>query len=583
MSESTENSSMPPEDRDRLSAKSDSHPDDTADTPIKLPKYPLVGQRLSDRYDVLRAIASGGMGTVYRARHVLMDKIVAVKVLNESYAREPSALARFKQEAKIACQMSHPNIVIVHDFGIADDNSFYLVMDYVEGETLADILDYTTNMPLERVINLSIQICDGLEHAHELGLIHRDLKPSNLMLVKTKSGADQLKILDFGLAKVLSEGKEQGLSQSGYLLGTGYYMSPEQCRGKKATVQSEIYSIGCVLYELLIGLPPFSGDNILETIQQHIDETPAPMSTRRPDLNLPPEVEAIVARAMAKDPEDRYQSAAELGRALRELASKLKGPESGVVQTVGGETRAKEVGEQSQKAPPANVTNSESMKVATALTAPIKIEKEASVSSEGTRGTTNSTSKTAPLGANKSSKPLAQWLAIAAGLCGTLYLTSMGLGVHKEPSSSDTHTTNKQSQTPPTSTSSPQSPPASPLSSIPASKGVPESTKSVPPAAGAAQNETPNKDTKSTSDAEDERIAHMAMVCHRNGQCDTAVALLKHAVEISKKVHGKNSSQTAARLTELANLYEALDKPEKAHPLMEEVLEIKAAQKDGTK
>jgi serine/threonine protein kinase len=562
MSEAEMKKSDSVEDRNRPSEAGEPEPsEDSQESANISAKYPLVGQRLSDRYDVLRAIAAGGMGTVYRARHLLMDKIVAVKVLNESYAREPNALARFKQEAKIACQMSHPNIVVVHDFGIADDSCFYLVMDYVEGETLADILDYATNLPVERVVNLGIQICAGLEHAHELGLVHRDLKPSNLMLVRSKSGADQLKILDFGLAKVLAEGKEQGLSQSGYLLGTGYYMSPEQCRGKKATVQSEIYSIGCVLYELLIGLPPFSGDNLLETLQQHIDGRPEPMSARRPDLNLPPEIEKIVGRAMEKNPESRYQSAQELGEALKQLGAQLREDNADALALM-------VPGIPANQENPATATPTQ-IAPAKAANAPAQ-PAPAAGSSEGGSSTAISTRKDSSLPKANNSTQLKQWLSIAAGVIGTIYLIDVGLGnAHKAQTNAPVEKSGQKQTGTVTTTKE--------TSASPARQG--SQTKSGDAVVTTAKKVTSNQ----PNDAEDERIAHMAMVCHKNGECDTAVDLLKRAVAISKKVHGKNSLQTAKRLTELASLYSALDEPEKAHPLMEEVMEIRAAQKSAAK
>ena len=280
---------------------------------------PLIGSQLGERYDVLSVIASGGMGVVYRGRHILMDKIVAIKVLNAAYANEPQALARFQQEAKIACQLSHPNIVTIHDFGIHDGRLLYLVMDLVEGQTLGEVLDDKTFISVDRITKIALQLCDALTYAHDQGLIHRDLKPGNIMVLHAKDGSEQIKVLDFGLAKFIGEGKQQALSQTGFVMGTGFYMSPEQCRGKKADVRSEMYAMGCVLYESLTGIPPFVGENVLETCQKQIEEAHMPMSEVRPDLDIPPALEAIVAKALEKDPDKRFQSASELRAAIASL------------------------------------------------------------------------------------------------------------------------------------------------------------------------------------------------------------------------------------------------------------------------
>ena len=289
------------------------------------------GTKLGERYEVLSVIARGGMGVVYRCRHILLDKIVAIKVLNDTYMNDPSSVARFQHEAKVASQLTHPNIGGVHDFGVTEEKILYLVMDFIEGETLGEILDEKAHVPVPRVLEIARQLCDGLEYAHDQGLIHRDLKPSNIMLVKTKDGLDVVKILDFGLAKFIDEGKQQALSQTGYVLGTGFYMSPEQSRGKSADVRSEIYALGCVLYEAITGLPPLVGENLLETCQKHIEEIPLAMSQTRPDLEIPEALEAIVRRALEKDPQARFQSAIELKKAIEEMKGQ---PDHGPVTKV---------------------------------------------------------------------------------------------------------------------------------------------------------------------------------------------------------------------------------------------------------
>ncbi len=534
----------------------------------------LIGTKLDERYEILSAIASGGMGVVYRGRHILMDKIVAIKMLNAAFSNEPNAYARFQNEAKIACQLSHQNIVTVHDFGIVNEK-MYLVMDFVEGRTLADVLDDETFLPAPRVTDIALQICDALQYAHEQGLIHRDLKSENIMLVPNKNGSDQVKILDFGLAKFFGEGKQQQLSASGFMMGTAYYMSPEQCRGKKADVRSEIYSLACVLYEALTGVPPLVGENVLETVQKHIDETPISVSQVRPELEIPAAMESIVSRGLSKDPEGRFQSAAELKIALEKLRMADSGPVSSrstasipVVETSPLASSSKP----KFNAPILVLMLLGLFAGAYFLLAPTshppakKIVKESAVWAKHYRSAVLAFEDEKYEDAEKALK-----LAILEArqddndseLLQSLRKQQDVLYVQRNFKGADALDPEIMRLT----------------AEIEPSEGTVASEVKKPTASG----ETDTADSKATqvnpkkTVTSDERIANLAMFCHKRGQCGTAIKLLEHSVEVSKRMHGVNSLQTAARIQELASLHMALDENDKAQPLMEQVMEIKAA------
>ncbi len=568
---------------------------------------PLIGTNLGGRYDVLSAIASGGMGVVYRGRHILMDKIVAIKVLNAAYASEPGALARFQHEAKVACQLSHANIVVVHDFGMTDEKMLYLVMDFVEGQTLGQILDDRASLPVERVIEIGFQLCDGLEYAHEQGLIHRDLKPSNIMIVQGRDGQEQVKILDFGLAKFIGEGKQQALSQTGYMLGSGYYMSPEQCRGKPADVRSEVYAAGCVLYEALIGLPPLVGDNLLETCQKHIEETPLSMSAVRPDLNIPSSIEAVVKQALEKDPQARFQSAAELRQALEKAKQTLNSPSrdkpTGAEQLTGTKVAIEDKAK--SEAPPVVQANTGATRLAVASIAIIAIGGATAFYLTSSKGPTSSKGakdvftvrSTAPgqVTAPAAVMPVSQ--SATESKIWSNYYRQAGAALAKEQYGSAEKLLQSS-----VSEARRSGNKAELLLALRKLEDVlyfqkkfkeadsldPEvhelaAAEAAAPAEASALKSVPGKDMTAamanSKESQDDRIAHLAMSCHKNGQCDTAVSLLEHSVAIAKKVYGPRSLKTATRISELASLYMALDEPAKAQPLMDEVMEIKAAQK----
>lgn len=281
--------------------------------PIQI-RDPLLGTILNGTYEIQDAIGRGGMGVVYKARDILMERTVAIKMLHAHLARDQQSVQRFKQEARAASAMNHNNVITVFDFGISENHQPFLIMDYIQGRSLSTLIDEAKGLPHERAVHIFAQVCDALHAAHSKGVIHRDLKPSNIMIVQTRDDPDFVKIVDFGIAKLLpSSGKQaQNLTQTGELFGSPLYMSPEQFLGKRLDERTDIYAMGCVMYEALIGKPPFTGEHVLETMYKHINEPPVKFSAARPDLKIPPKLEAIVMRALEKDEDQRFQKMAEL-------------------------------------------------------------------------------------------------------------------------------------------------------------------------------------------------------------------------------------------------------------------------------
>lgn len=278
----------------------------------------LLGTIIAEHYEVIALVGEGGMSAVYKARHNLMNRIVAIKMLHKHLVSQTTTIKRFQQEAIAISHLSHPNIVSVHDFGITADVQPYLIMDYLEGASLEDVIRRDGAFSLSRAVKIFYQICDALGHAHAKGIVHRDLKPSNVMLTNVEGNPDFVRIVDFGIAKltVSAELEGQHLTRTGEIFGSPLYMSPEQCMGQPLDARSDIYSMGCVMYETLTGRPPFKGANMLETMYMRLSENAPSFSSTRPDLKIPAQLEAVVFRAMAPEPKQRYESMAELKDAL---------------------------------------------------------------------------------------------------------------------------------------------------------------------------------------------------------------------------------------------------------------------------
>jgi eukaryotic-like serine/threonine-protein kinase len=284
----------------------------------------LLGVVLAGRYEVLRRIGEGGMGAVYEARHTLIGKHVAVKVLLEKFHAQSDLVARLLQEARLASSIGHENIVDVTDFGTTDDGRSFVVMEFLDGESLAELAMREAPLPIERSLRIARQVASALGAAHAKGIFHRDVKPENIYLVQ-RGDADFVKVVDFGISKAVKPGGDEGpeayrLTHTGLLLGTPLYMSPEQARGSEdLDHRVDIWALGVLLYECLTGEVPFHANNYLQIISQVLTHQPMPPSQLRPELGIPDAVEAVVMRAMEKDRALRYQTMAELERDLERL------------------------------------------------------------------------------------------------------------------------------------------------------------------------------------------------------------------------------------------------------------------------
>jgi serine/threonine-protein kinase len=278
---------------------------------------PLIGQVLSDRYRILRKIGQGGMGVVYLSEHALIEKKIALKVLFPELTRRAELVARFLQEAKSASRIDHENVIGISDFGQLPDGLVYIAMEYLDGVDLGQILRTDGAIPWERARPILMQIAKGLRAAHEHGIIHRDMKPENVFVIQREGRPDFIKVLDFGIAKVVGlDGDGPRLTQAGAIFGTPEYMSPEQAQGQMPDHRVDVYALGCLMYQMLTGVVPFQAESFMAILAKHMMEPVTPLRQRRPDLDIPEEVERIAMRALAKERDQRWPDMNAFHRAL---------------------------------------------------------------------------------------------------------------------------------------------------------------------------------------------------------------------------------------------------------------------------
>jgi serine/threonine protein kinase len=299
----------------------------------------MIGQILSNQFRVERLLGSGGMGAVYLAVQIDMERPVVVKVLHpELTAGSPTAVERFKREAKAVARLNHPHVVQVHVFGTTEHGQLFLAMEYVDGVTLADAIATHGSFPEARALKILDQICGALIEAHGAGLVHRDLKPENVMLANRFGNADYVKVLDFGIARIADD-TSPNLTKTGSVFGTPRYMAPEQARGKRADARSDLYAIGVMLWVMLTGEHPFGEtDSAVDYLIKHATEDILSPLIRHPHLVLQPRTDRLLAKLVKKNPDERFQSAAELQRevrtAMRDLPDHLRNAPTPVVGVV---------------------------------------------------------------------------------------------------------------------------------------------------------------------------------------------------------------------------------------------------------
>ena len=276
---------------------------------------PLIGHKIDGKYELVARLGEGGMSVVYRARRVHIGDDVAVKILTGKFVKDDAALARFRREARAAAMLRHPNVITIHDFGETDDvhAPAYIVMEFIKGTPLRELLHSENHFSVERGVRLMRGICAGVGSAHRQGVVHRDLKPENILVVAPDDDfeLESVRVVDFGLAKLLADA---GATSTGAVVGTPYYMSPEQCLGEPLDARSDVYSLGTMFYEMLAGKRPFEHETVSGVINHHLYEPPPPFAE---SLAIPRRVSIGIMRALAKDPDDRPQTATELARQMQ--------------------------------------------------------------------------------------------------------------------------------------------------------------------------------------------------------------------------------------------------------------------------
>src|SRR5580698_2127658 len=276
---------------------------------------PLLGKLLGERFQVQELIGQGASGTIYRAEHITLRRRVAIKVLHTELSRDDLAVERFRREATTVAEIDNEHIVEIHDFGRTHDGRLYMAMELLEGETLDAAVEREHTLSVERAADILIQVGEALMEAHAIGYVHRDLRPRNVFLAVRRGKANFVKLLDFGLSKLVETDAQAASTSLGMTFGDPRYMSPEQARGDRIDRRADIYQLGCVAYEMLTGGPPFAGSRVFDILTKQVTEVPAPLPTKRPGVPL--WMEAAVTKMLAKDSENRFATTTRMVEALR--------------------------------------------------------------------------------------------------------------------------------------------------------------------------------------------------------------------------------------------------------------------------
>ncbi len=285
----------------------------------------LIGREIAGRYRVNAKLGEGGMGAVYKAEQMSLRRTVAVKLLRPEVASSQLLLARFNAEAQAVAKLSHPNTVNIYDFGQDSDGTLFIAMEFIEGKSLRQVIHAEAPLPVHRALGIASQIAASLVDAHHASIVHRDLKPDNVMLQERGKQRDVVRVLDFGIAKLRDEGRQtqMAMTQAGDMLGTPQYMAPEQIRAEQIDGRTDVYALGCIVYEMVTGRLPFEGSTVMALLSKHLMEPIVLPSQRRPELNLPPAIDQLVLAAMAKDPNARPATMEQMGEHISAVLASL--------------------------------------------------------------------------------------------------------------------------------------------------------------------------------------------------------------------------------------------------------------------
>lgn len=281
----------------------------------------LIGKKIEGKYEVQSILGEGGMAIVYKAYHTKMERLVVIKVMQGWLLSNKNAVERFERESKTTAKLAHPNIVTVFDYGVLNGKEPYLVMEYIKGESLGDKIARQGALPFATAAGIIIQICRGLQEAHSVGIIHRDLKPDNILLQDRSDRPDWVKIVDFGISHLVQGAKR--LTKTGKMVGTPEYIAPEQLKDKPLDIRTDLYALGIILYETLTGRVPFEGESAEGILMKHLLEPPPPLSLHNDDFAEGTPFDAIIAKALRKEPDERYQTATEFRLDVEEALNKV--------------------------------------------------------------------------------------------------------------------------------------------------------------------------------------------------------------------------------------------------------------------